>query len=82
MIAPLLVLRGALPASVVAEVNALLAHEAFGEPVSAGRAKETTVRIAWPEESDSARRAAELVGATLEQTEAFRVATFPASMLP
>lgn len=81
MIAPLLVLRAALPLPLVAQVNELLAPGTFGEAVSGRKAGETSVRIAWPEENRSVGRAAELVAAGLEQSEAFRVGTFPASMV-
>lgn len=81
MIAPLLVLRGALSLSLVEQVNDLLAQGGFGEAVSGRNPSETSVRIAWPEETQSVSRAAELVSAALEQSEAFRVATFPARMV-
>ena len=81
MIAPLLVLRAALPLSLVERVNQLLAQGAFGDVVTGRAASETSVRIAWSEQSEPARQAAELVGAALEQSDAFRVATFPAAMV-
>jgi PKHD-type hydroxylase len=74
------ILRGAVTAARVGEIRALLAHGAFGQAV-AGRSTDTNVRIASPEESEPARRAAELVAGALEQSERFRAATFPAAMM-
>lgn len=81
MIAPVRILRGALPLSLVQRLNELLARGAFGDAVTGRRSTETSVRIAWAEESEAAHSAAALVEAALEQSEAFRAATFPAAMM-
>ena len=81
MTAPLLLLRGALAPAPVEEVRALLAHSAFREAPAALRSAETRFCTPWPEQSEPARRAGELVVAALEQSARFKAATFAAAMM-
>ncbi|MCL2450767.1 MAG: Fe2+-dependent dioxygenase [Polyangiaceae bacterium] len=81
MTAPLLILPGAMAPALLTEIRTLLAHAAFGEAVAGRDSTDTIVRIAWPEESEPAKRAAEIVAGALEQSERFRAAAFPAAMM-
>jgi PKHD-type hydroxylase len=80
MSVPLTVLHGVFTPALIAELRALLAQSTFRELAAGAGSTDTNVLVALPEESEPARRAAELVASTLEANQSFAAATFPSAM--
>jgi PKHD-type hydroxylase len=80
MSAPLSVLRGVFTPAQIAEVRRLFTQSAFRALAAGAGPSDANVFVALPEESEPARRAAELVAGTLEGNQSFASATFPSAM--